>query len=83
MLYERDTDYRRRLKEQHLAEDQSFGASLRRLRLLRGLRQSDFPGIAAKTVARIERGGVKSPNARTVAILADRLGVEPDQLAEF
>ena len=83
VLYERDSDYRRGLKEQRLAEDQGFGPSLRRLRLQRKLRQSDFPGITAKTVARIERGEVETPNAKTMAILAKRLGVEADQLAEF
>jgi len=83
VLYERDADYRRKLKEQRLAEDRGFGPSLRRLRLQRGLRQSDFEGISAKTVARIEGGQVESPNAKTIAILAERLGVEADQLAEF
>ncbi len=83
VLYERDSDYRRRLKEQRLAKDQGFGPSLRRLRLQRALRQSDFPGITTKTVARIERGEVETPSAKTLAILAERLGVEADQLAEF
>ena len=40
-------------------------------------------GINAKTVARIEGGQVEFPNAKTIAILAERLGVEADQLAEY
>ena len=43
----------RRLLAKRRADDKTFGACLRRLRLQRGLRQSDFGGVSAKTIARI------------------------------
>ena len=42
VLYEFDAGYRRRLRKERQASDQSFGASLRRLRKQRGLRREDF-----------------------------------------
>jgi hypothetical protein len=83
VLYEWDPEYRRRLKAQRLADDQSFGASLRRLRNQRGLTRRDFPGVDPRTVARIETGEVDKPHAETLAILAERLGVKPGEIEEF
>jgi len=39
ILYETDADYRKRMKKKQRAEESSFGASLRRLRVLRGDRK--------------------------------------------
>ena len=75
ILYEFDAAYRRLAKKREVERDDSFGGALRRLRLQKGLRRSDFDGITAKEIARIERGEVKKPHPRTVALLAERLGV--------
>src|SRR5262249_41041411 len=47
VLYEFDPAYRQKLKNERLAEDKSFGASLRRLRLQRRLKRSDFAPVAS------------------------------------
>jgi hypothetical protein len=83
ILYETDAEYRKKLHSQRRESEQTFGASLRRLRLQRGLTQDDFPGVAAKTVARIERGEVAKPHGRTLKILAETLDVSPDEIESF
>jgi hypothetical protein len=83
ILYDLDADSRRRMKEREIRRDRSFGGALRRLRLQKGVSRSDFPGIDAKTVARIERGDVARPHEETVAALAKRLGVEPEAIETF
>ena len=84
ILYEYDPEYRRRITKQRLREDQSFGASLRRLRKQRGLRREDFePDLSAKTLARIEQGKVKRIHNKTFNALAKRLSVEPEDIETF
>lgn len=83
VLYAFDPDYRRRRKALRMEQDLSFGGALRRLRILRGLSRSDFPGLSAREIARIERGEVERPHRRTLDVLATRLGVRPDQLASY
>ena len=83
ILYEFDAGYRRRAKKREVERDNSFGGALRRLRLQKGLRRNDFDGVTAKEIARIERGEVKKPRPRTVAILAKRLGVPAKQVATY
>jgi len=84
ILYENDPDYRKRISKKRRQEDQSFGASLRRLRTQRGLRREDFePEVSAKTIARIEQGRVKHIHKKTLKVLANRLSVEPDQIETF
>jgi DNA-binding Xre family transcriptional regulator len=84
ILYEFDPDFRRRISKQRLQEDQSFGASLRRLRKQRGLRREDFePDLSAKTVARIEQGKVKRIHNKTLHALAQHLAVEPEEIGMF
>lgn len=83
ILYEFDADARRRLRQRSIAKDESFGGALRRLRLQRGLRREDFEGISAKEIARIERGEVAKPHAETIAKLAQRLGVKPDEIETY
>jgi hypothetical protein len=61
ILYERDPDYRRRLKKQHRQSERTFGASLMRLRKQRRLKRSDFAPVSSKEIARIERGEVEKP----------------------
>ncbi|HEU0299916.1 MAG TPA: helix-turn-helix transcriptional regulator [Longimicrobium sp.] len=83
ILYEFDPEYRRRAKQRELRQDESFGASLRRLRLLRGVSRDDFPGIAARTIARIERGEVERPREDTLHRIAKRLEVTPEDIATY
>ncbi|MEW4530813.1 helix-turn-helix transcriptional regulator [Maioricimonas sp. JC845] len=84
ILYEYDPAYRRRISKQRLQEDQSFGASLRRLRKQRGLRREDFePDLSAKTVARIEQGRVTRIRKKTLNALAEHLSVKPEEIGTF
>lgn len=66
ILYEFDPDARRRIKNTQVEKDETFGGALRRLRLARGLSRGDFPGINAKTIARVERGEVAKPHDETL-----------------
>jgi hypothetical protein len=83
ILYEYDEDYRVRAKKRLREEDQSLGGAVRRLRLQKGLRQSDFPGVSAKEIARIEKGIVKEPHAATLSIIANIAGVPADQIRTY
>ncbi len=83
ILYENDPTYRRKLNKDRQGSEKTFGASLRRLRLQRRLKQGDFPGITAKTIARIERNEVDNIQGKTLAAIATRLGVAVDQIASY
>jgi hypothetical protein len=64
-------------------EDRSFGASFRRLRLQRRLGRADLPGVSSKTIARIERGETGKPHGKTLAVLANALGVKADEIETY
>jgi hypothetical protein len=83
ILYEIDPEFHKRLNAKRRQEDKGFGASLRRLRLQRHLARADFPGLSAKTLARIERGNTGKPHGKTLAILAKKLGVKPDEIETY
>lgn len=83
ILYAHDAAYRKRAKARQLEQDDSFGASLRRLRLSHGLRRGDFPGVSDKEIARIERGEITTPHRRTLDTIAARLGVTAEELGTF
>lgn len=84
ILYENDADYRRRIRQKRHADEKTFGASLRRLRLQRELRQSDFePAVSAKTIARIENNEVTKPHGQTLQHIAGALGVEPEEIETY
>lgn len=84
VLYEFDPEYRRRIGKQRQQSERSLGASLRRLRKQRGLRREDFePQVAAKTIARIEQGKVTRVRPKTLATIARRLRVKPDEIETF
>jgi hypothetical protein len=83
ILYEFDPAFRRRRRKTLIDTDASFGGSVRRLRLQKGLNRSDFPGIDAKTVARIERNEIEQPHERTLDILALVLDVPKKQLGSY
>ena len=82
-FYECDAAFRKLARQKLRAEEKSFGASLRRLRVLRGLRQGGFDPLTAKTVARIERGEVATPHGRTLERLATRLRVEAGEIETY
>lgn len=83
ILYEFDDDYRVRAKKRLRQQDSSFGGALRRLRLLKGLRQSDFPGVTAKEIARIENGQVKKPHEDTLRKIAQKTGVPVEEIHTY
>lgn len=83
ILYEFDEDYRTRAKKQRIEEDETIGGSIRRLRLQKRLRQSDFPGVTSKEIARIELGKVKKPHRETLQKIANRAGVPVDQIQSY
>jgi len=82
VLYDHDQEYRRRAKKRTLELDDTFGAALRRLRLLRGLSREDFRDVSAKEVARIERGEV-DPREATIKKLAKALQIRPDEIPTY
>lgn len=83
ILYEHDPVYRKEVKEQSREQDTSLGGSIRRLRLQKGLKQSDFPGVRSKAIGRIERGEVTEPRADTLTHIASRLGVTVEELDSY
>lgn len=84
VLYEFDPLFRRRDKERRINTDDSFGGALRRLRLQKGLKQSDFsPNISTKEIGRIERGEVTTLHKRTIETLAQRLDVAPEEIETY
>lgn len=83
ILYDFDREYRARIRERELDRDPSFGASLRRLRLHKGLTQEDFSPVSARQIRRIEKGETESPRAETLQRIAARLGVEPEEIGTY
>ncbi len=84
VLYEFDPEYRRRALLQRRESEQTIGASVRRLRKQRGLRQQDFaPELDEKTIARIEQNKIKNIRATTLNALARHLRVKPGDLATY
>jgi hypothetical protein len=83
ILYELDPDYRRRLKKRRRQSERTFGASLGRLRKQRRLKRSDFAPVSAKEIARIERNEVGTPRATTLGVIAERLGVRPEEIEDY
>jgi hypothetical protein len=83
ILYELDPEYRRRLKKQRRQSERTFGASLMRLRKQRRLKRSDFAPVSMKEIARLERNEVEKPHAKTLATIADRLGVRPEEIDAY
>jgi hypothetical protein len=83
VLYEYDPDYRRQLNAERRETEQGFGPSLRRLRMQKGLRQDQFAGLSAKTIARLERNRSPKPRPRTLDIIARHLGVEPEEIETY
>jgi Helix-turn-helix len=83
VLFEYAPDFRQRLKQNHLAKEQTLGASIRRLRKQRRLTRSEFGNVDPKTLARIELGEVKSPHDSTLKQIAKVLGVPQAELSSY
>lgn len=83
ILYETDAYYRMKLSRARKESEKTFGASLLRLRKQRRLRRTDFPPLSAKTIARIERNEIDRPHGATLRAIAGRLGVSPDEIADY
>jgi len=84
ILYDLDSSFRRHARKRELAQDTSFGACLRRLRLIRGLTQTDFePKVTAREIRRIEQGEVASVRPDTLKAIADRLNVKIDEIGTY
>jgi DNA-binding Xre family transcriptional regulator len=83
ILYEFDPDFRKRHRKNLIKTEKGLGASIRRLRLQKKLRQTDIPGIDEKEIRRIEAGEVKKPHQTTLQKIATALGVNVDELNSF
>lgn len=83
ILYDFDPQFRRRLNKLRRANERTLGASIRRLRKQRQLTRREFPELDPKTLARIERSEVQKPHEDTLKLIADRLGVKPEELESY
>ena len=78
ILCQCDAQFRREFRRRQWAADESLGGQVRMLRRKLGLRREDFPGIDAKTVARIERHEIRRPQRETLRLIAQTLGLSDD-----
>lgn len=85
VLYEFDEGYRKRLNKKRKAEELGFGPSLRRLRIQKGYRRTDFQPLSEKTIARIERGEIDRASFRdsTIKILEEKLEVQLNDIESY
>lgn len=83
VLYDRDPQYRKRAKALEIERDTSFGGALKRLRLLRGLAQTDFAPISEREVRRIESNDVTTLHPRNRKVIAERLGVPFSEIGSY
>lgn len=83
ILYEFDADFRRRYKKNLIKIEKGLGASMRRLRLQRGLRQADIANVDEKEIRRIEAGEIKKPHATTLKNIALALEVDAAELGSY
>jgi transcriptional regulator of nitric oxide reductase len=83
LLYDHDAEYRQQAKARALMVDDTFGGSVRRLRLARGIARHAIPGVTDKTMARIERNEVRHPHIQTLRALANALSVDETELGTY
>ena len=83
LLYEFDPAFRKQLKKERRKSEKTLGACIRRLRLQKGLKQTDFPDIDEKEIGRIERGEVTKPHQTTLETIATRLGIKADDILGY
>ena len=77
-----DANFRRSLRRLELAQRDTLGGLIRRMRKERRLGRAEFPGIDAKTIARIERDEIRRPQGETLRLIAQTLGLPLEQLKE-
>jgi DNA-binding XRE family transcriptional regulator len=82
VLFEYAPDFRQRLKKTRFAQEQTLGASIRRLRKHRRLTLNDFGDLDPKTLTRIEYGRVR-PRRETLSQIAKILRVPREELASY
>ena len=80
LLMQVDPVFRREFRRRTWAQQRDLASRIRHLRKLRRARREDFPGLTAKTIARIERGEIKMPQRETLRLIAIHLGVDTAQL---
>jgi DNA-binding XRE family transcriptional regulator len=83
VLWEMDADYRKRTKDKAKQSATGLGPALRRLRIQRGLSQSDFGNISRKTISRVENGEIEKPQKNTLETIARRLNVKPEEIESY
>lgn len=47
------------------------------------MKRDAFTPLSEKTIARIERNETPRPHGKTLAVLAKRLGVKPEEITEY
>jgi hypothetical protein len=72
----RDPAKRARARAARAAHDAAFGAAVRKLRLLRRIRQADVAGVSTRHIRRIENGYM--PGEEAIDALAAAHGMDPD-----
>ena len=83
VLWEADSEYRKKVKVNEREQAKGFGPSLRRLRKQQGLTQADFPNVSRKSIIRIENGDIDKPHGITLNRIAKALGVEPNEIESY
>lgn len=82
VFYEFDSLYRRERKAELAKKDKSFGACLRRLRILKNLKQNDFVSVDEREIGRIERGEVH-PRRSTIDKITKVLKVKYTEIETY
>lgn len=77
-----DANFRRMLRRLELIQSDSLGGLIRRTRKQLRLAREEFPGIDAKTIARIERNEILNPQRETLRLIAQTLDLPVEVLLE-
>jgi len=82
ILYEFSGEYRKNLIKKRRAENKTFGACLRRYRMLKEMKQSSFKSVTEKEISRIENEKV-TPHKNTIKDLLEELKITEDELLTY
>jgi hypothetical protein len=83
VLWEYDSDYRKRMRAKEKSAAVGLGSSIMRLRVQRGLSQADFGDLSRRTISRIESGEIENPHQSTLVGIAKRLGIAVSELESY
>lgn len=75
-----DAGFRRARRRGLWAQSTHPGERIRHLRIARRLRREDIPGVDLKTIARIERGEIRTPQKETLRLIAAALQIPLSEL---